>query len=176
LNKLPLALGLIASSAWSAAPNPLQVKRGEYLVTIMGCADCHTPLKLGDQGPEPDRSLWLSGHPAGLATPAPVPGSGPWGWQGTSSMTAFYGPWGISYSANLTSDPETGIGNWSEQTFLTALRTGKHLGKGRDILPPMPWPGAGKATDEDLKAVFAYLKSTRPIRNAVPDPVPPARP
>ena len=88
-------------------------------------------------------------------------------------MTAWSGPWGVSYTANLTPDQETGIGAWSEENFIQALRTGKHLGGGRDILPPMPWPAYQNLSDEDLKSIFAYLKSIPPIRNQVPDPVPP---
>jgi mono/diheme cytochrome c family protein len=174
---LILTLALLAASAHGAAPAKAVIRRGEYLVTLMGCADCHTPYKMGAKGPEPDRDLWLSGHPAALqVTPAPAQGQGPWIWHGIGPRTAFAGPWGISYAANLTSDPETGIGGWSETAFITALRTGKHEGKGRPILPPMPWEGFGQATDPDLKAILAYLKSTRPIRNAVPDPVPPGQP
>jgi mono/diheme cytochrome c family protein len=151
------------------------VERGRYLVTTMGCNDCHTPWKLGEKGPEPDMSRLLSGHPQDLKLPPPpaLP-PGPWGFTGALTMTAWAGPWGISYTANLTPDEETGIGAWSEQNFIQAMRTGKHLGAGRDILPPMPWMWYGKMTDEDLKAVFAYLKSIPPIKNHVPAPVPPA--
>jgi len=165
---LPAALG--------AAPAQAVIRRGEYLVTIMGCNDCHTPLKMGGQGPEPNRELLLSGHPAAMTvTPAPA-GTGPWIWHGAATNTAFAGPWGISYAANLTSDRETGLGGWSETTFITAMRAGKHNGKGRELLPPMPWQGIGRATDKDLKAVFAYLQSVKPIPNQVPEPVPPAQP
>jgi mono/diheme cytochrome c family protein len=151
------------------------IDRGRYLVTTMGCNDCHTPWKLGEKGPEPDMSRMLSGHPQDLKLPPPpaLP-PGPWGLTAALTMTAWSGPWGISYTANLTPDQETGIGAWSEQNFIQAMRTGKHLGAGRDILPPMPWMWYGKMTDEDLKAIFAYLKSIPPINNRVPDPVPPA--
>ena len=90
-------------------------------------------------------------------------------------VTAFVGPFGISYAANLTSDSTTGIGSWQESNFINAMRTGKHMGipTARPILPPMPWPGLAKLTDEDLKSVFAFLKSTTPISNRVPQPVPP---
>jgi cytochrome c553 len=89
-------------------------------------------------------------------------------------MTAWSGPWGVSHTANLTPDPETGLGALSEENFVQSIRTGKHLGAGRDILPPMPWPMYRNLSDEDLKAIFAYLKSIPPIKNKVPDPVPPA--
>lgn len=175
---LLLAACLIPVTAVGATPVPSKslIKRGEYLVTIMGCADCHTPLKMGPKGPEPDMALWLSGHPSAMKMPpAPSLGQGPWMWAGGATMTAFSGPWGVSHAANLTSDKETGLGAWSEKTFITALRTGKHQGKGRDILPPMPWQGIGRATDADLKALFAYLQSTKPIKNLVPDAIEPAQ-
>jgi cytochrome c553 len=150
------------------------VERGKYLVTSMGCNDCHTPWKLGEKGPEPDMSRLLSGHPEGMQLPpSPALPPGPWGITAALSMTAWSGPWGVSYTANLTPDPETGLGALSEQNFIQALRTGKHLGAGRDILPPMPWPAYQNLSDEDLKSIFAYLKSIPPIRNKVPDPVPP---
>ncbi|BDU78537.1 c-type cytochrome [Mesoterricola sediminis] len=171
---LVLALGLVP--AWAAGPTP--VKRGAYLVTLMGCNDCHTPMKMGDRGPEPDLARMLSGHPSALVMP-PAPAfdpKDPWAWHGAVTNTAFAGPWGVSYAANLTPDTATGLGAWSEQDFVTSLRAGKHAGKGRPILPPMPWQGIGQATDEDLKAIFAFLRSIRPIANAVPDPSAPAHP
>ncbi len=150
------------------------VKRGQYLITVMGCNDCHTPLKMGPQGPEPDMSRMLSGHPQDAPLPpAPKP-EGPWIASISGTMTAFAGPWGVSYTANLTPDPETGIGKWTARNFIEALRTGRHMGRGRPILPPMPWEWAGKATDADLRAMFAYLMTVKPISNRVPDPVPPA--
>jgi mono/diheme cytochrome c family protein len=159
------------TSQQAAAPSP--VERGKYLVTTMGCNDCHTPWKLGEKGPEPDMSRMLSGHPQGEKLPPPVV-QPPWGVVGSLDMTAWAGPWGISYTQNLTPDEETGTGAWTEQNFIQALRTGKHLGSGRDILPPMPWMWYGKMSDEDLKAIFAYLRTIPPIKNQVPDPVPPA--
>ncbi len=174
-----LAAALVAvvacqqTSQQAAAPSP--VERGKYLVTTSVCNDCHTPWKLGEKGPEPDMTRMLSGHPEGMSLPPPpaLP-AGPWGITAALSMTAWSGPWGVSYTANLTPDQETGIGAWSEQNFIQAMRTGKHLGAGRDILPPMPWAWFGKLSDDDLKAIFAYLKSIPPIKNKVPDPVPPA--
>ena len=160
-------------AAQPAAMSP--VEQGKHLVATMVCNDCHTPWKMGPAGPEPDMSMMLSGHPQALVMPPPPKfPEGPWMWAGSGTMTAFAGPWGVSFSANLTSDPETGVGAWDEATFIAAMRSGQHLGGGRPILPPMPWPFTGKLTDEDLKAVFAYLKSTPPIRNKVPEPLPPA--
>jgi mono/diheme cytochrome c family protein len=152
-----------------AAQTP--VERGKYLVTGMGCGDCHTPLKMGARGPEPDMARLYSGHPAELTAPPPRLEPGPWGIAMTLTSTGFAGPWGVSYAANLTSDDETGLGVWTEEMFLKAIREGKHLGAGREILPPMPWPAYRNLSDEDLKAIFAYLKSLPPIKNKVPDAV-----
>ena len=90
-------------------------------------------------------------------------------------LTAWAGPWGVSFAANLTPDKETGIAEWSEDAFIRSMRTGKHQGQpnGRDILPPMPWEDIKVATEEDLKAIWAYLRSLPPIKNQVPFPVPP---
>jgi hypothetical protein len=150
------------------------VERGAYLVKAMGCNDCHTPWQMGENGPEPDWSRALTGHPESLVMPPPpeLP-EGPWLWIGGATNTAFAGPWGVSFSANLTPDPETGTGNWTEKQFVETLRTGRHLGIGRPILPPMPWPMIGSLDDEDLKAIFAYLQSLPPVKNKVPQPVEP---
>ena len=154
------------------AASPL-AQRGAYLVRAMGCHDCHTPWKLGPKGPEPDMSRALSGHPADFVVPAPPKLPGPWTWSAVATNTAFAGPWGISFTANLTPDLETGLGKWTPETFIAALRTGRHEGKGRPLLPPMPWPMIRNLNDEDLRAVFAYLQSIPPIRNRVPAPVDP---
>ena len=115
----------------------------------------------------------LSGHPQDIVVTPPVLENGPWVWAGTGTNTAFAGPWGVSFTANLTPDPETGLGKWTETTFIETLRTGRHEGQGRPILPPMPYPMYRQATDEDLRAVFAYLRSLPPIRNRVPQPIDP---
>jgi mono/diheme cytochrome c family protein len=152
------------------------VERGKWLVDFGGCHDCHTPKKMTPQGPVFDETRALSGHPA-EAKPAPIaPGAlTPDGWMAMTNMhlTAWAGPWGISFTANLTPDVATGLGSWTEEMFLKALRTGKHMGEGRDILPPMPWFNFAYLDDSDIKAIFAYLKTLKPIKNAVPDPVPP---
>lgn len=148
------------------------VKRGEYLVNIGGCNDCHTPFKMGPNGPEPDRTRLLSGHPEGLQMPpAPKLPNGPWVWIGAGTNTAFAGPWGVSYAANLTPERLTGIGIWNEETFIRTIRTGRHWGVSRPILPPMPWQNVAGLTDSDLKAVYSYLRSIKPIKNQVPDAV-----
>ncbi len=161
-------------SSTTSAADPARVERGRYLVRAMGCNDCHTPWKMGERGPEPDLSRALTGHPADFVMPPPpkLP-QGPWAWMGSVTNTAFAGPWGVSFSANLTPDPETGLGKWTEETFIATLRSGRHEGKGRPILPPMPWPMVGSLTDEDLGSVFAYLQSLPPVHNRVPAPVDP---
>jgi mono/diheme cytochrome c family protein len=155
------------------ASSPATLERGKYLVTIAGCNDCHTPFKMGDNGPEPDMSRMLSGHPSSLKMPPParLP-EGPWQVQMAATNTAFAGPWGVSYTANLTPH-ETGLGLWTFANFRDALRTGKHMGRGRDILPPMPWPMYRHLTDEDIEAVYSYLRTIPAIDNQVPDPEPP---
>ena len=148
------------------------VSRGKYLTTIGGCNDCHSPKIMTVHGPTVDTTKILSGHPANSVLPPIVKSD--W-FQMAPDLTAFVGPWGISYAANLTSDSATGIGAWPEETFIQTIRTGKHLGNpnGRDILPPMPWQEVAKMTDEDLKAVYAFLQSLPPINNKVPAPVAP---
>jgi hypothetical protein len=90
----------------------------------------------------------------------------------TNNLTGWVGPWGTSYTSNLTPDAETGIGVWNEELFIKILRTGKFMGSGRNILPPMPWQDYAKLTDSDMKAIFAYLKSLKPVKNQVPASVP----
>ena len=167
---IPLLL-LLAGTAQASD----RIERGRYLVNTSGCTDCHTPLKKGAHGgPEPDMARALSGHPQQLVITAPVePPPGPWMVVMSATATAFSGPWGVSFAANLTPDMETGLGRWSESDFVQTIRTGRHLGRGRPVLPPMPIPVYSQMTDDDLKAVFAYLKSLPPIRNQVPEPVAP---
>jgi len=167
-------VGLMLTACRSPAKRPpAVVERGRYLVTIAGCSDCHTPLKPGPRGPEPDLSRFLSGQPEAVKLPPPPRlGDTPWS-AVTAGMTAWAGPWGISYAANLTPDPDTGLGIWTEAMFINAMRTGKHYGVARDILPPMPWQGIAQMSDNDLKAIYAYLRTIPPVKNRVPDPVPP---
>lgn len=176
VSSVAVAIGFVASRAPSEAASPAAaVARGEYLVRTMGCWDCHTPHVMGPEGPEPDESRWLSGHPDTLALPpAPELPDGPWSATLTSTMTAWSGPWGTSFTANLTPDEETGLGSWSFEQFREAVKTGRHQGRGRPILPPMPWMNVATLTDDDLAALWAYLRSIPPVRNRVPEPLPPA--
>ncbi len=152
-----------------------QVRWGEHLTIIGGCGDCHTPKKMTPQGPVPDEALLLSGHPAQMPPPdidrKMVESKG---LVVTQTLTSWVGPWGISYSANLTPDA-TGIGNWQESNFITALREGKYKGipAARSLMPPMPWEYFKEMSDDELKAIFAYLKSIKPVNNLVPQYQPP---
>ncbi len=171
---LPMLLAALLCAPTMALAQDAQVKRGEYLVTIGLCNDCHTPLVMGPQGPAPDMTRRLSGHPQDIAVKAPADLAEPWGAAASHTLTAWSGPWGVSFSANLTPDSDTGrLRDFTEQQFIQTLRTGRHKGQGRQILPPMPWPFIGQMTDDDLKAVFAYLRQIPPVKNKVPDPLPP---
>lgn len=152
-----------------------QIQRGMILVLKGDCNQCHTPKVSTPFGTFTDHTRLLSGHPEDLELPRIPPGLiGPGKWFGlfTEDQTAWAGPWGVVFSANLTPDPETGIGKWTEDMFIKAIRTGKHKGFGREILPPMPWEDYAELSDEDLKAIFAYLRTLKPVKNKVPEPIP----
>jgi len=167
-----LSGGALAADA--VKPSADKVARGKYLVTTSGCNDCHTPWKMGANGPEPDYSRMLSGHPEKMELPpAPQP-VGPWIVAAAATNTAWSGPWGVSFTANLTPDPETGLGKWTLRNFVDTIRTGRHMGRGRPVLPPMPIPMYKNFTDEDLEAIYSYLRTIPPVKNAVPEPLPPA--
>jgi mono/diheme cytochrome c family protein len=159
-----------------AAPPKAVLERGAYLVNVVGgCHDCHTPKRFGPNGPEPDLTRALAGHWASEpvpTVPAGVLGPGKWGGLASGGLTAWAGPWGVSFASNLTPD-ESGLKAWTAQAFIATMRTGKHMGTGRPILPPMPWQNLSRATDDDLRAMFAYLRTITPIRNRVPLPIPP---
>jgi cytochrome c553 len=170
-----VACGLaFSASALAEGSNTAQIKRGALLVGIGGCADCHTPFKMGANGPEKDMSRGLSGHPEQLKLAAPPNLNGDWNWAGSATMTAFVGPWGVSYAANLTPDRETGIGAWKEKDFVQAMRTGKHIGVARPIMPPVPWQAVAQLPDSDVRAIFAYLKAQPAVKNRVPEYAPPS--
>lgn len=152
------------------------IQKGEYLVNIMGCNHCHSPKKVGPHGLEIIPELMLSGYPADRPLPDVVQEALTKGWTlMNNDLTAGAGPWGVSFAANLTSDP-TGIGNWTEENFKRALKEGKFKGLTgtRTLQPPMPLTNFINVSDEDVRAIFAYLKSTNPVRNVVPAPIPPA--
>ena len=129
---------------------------------------------MGPNGPGPDFTRALSGHPASAVVPPPPEPSGPWIVAVAASNTAWAGPWGVSFTANLTPDRETGIGTWTEQNFIATIRNARHMGAGRPLLPPMPVMVYANFTDDDLGAIFAYLQTVPAISNQVPPPRPPA--
>lgn len=169
-----LACGFVHGAAQAGEANAALVKRGAQLVAYGGCGDCHTPFKMGPNGPEKDMARGLSGHPAELLLPPPPKVEGAWNWAGSASSTAFVGPWGSTYATNLTPDRETGIGAWHEKDFILTMRNGKHLGIGRPILPPMPWRSVASLSNKDLRALFAYLMAQPAVKNKVPEYLPPA--
>lgn len=160
-----------------AAPAMTSVERGKYLVNIGGCNDCHTPKIMTDKGPVPDESLTLSGLRQGTVLPEidwSLVDAGKFVLMG-QDLGYFIGPWGVSFAYNLTPDTATGIGAWNFELFQKIVKTGMHMGmeNGRPVLPPMVVQGLQGLTDEDLRAIFDYLKSLPPIHNRIPDPLPP---
>jgi len=178
LSDPPPAQAAGAESAKPGAAEPTdKIARGKYLVTVAGCNDCHTPFKMGPAGPEPDMARMLSGHPQAMVMPpAPKLPEGPWLVTAAATNTAWSGPWGVSFTANLTPDPETGLGKWTLRNFSDTIRTGRHMGRGRPILPPMPIPMYKNFTDADMEAIYSYLRTIPAIENRVPEPLPPATP
>jgi hypothetical protein len=153
-----------------------KIARGKYIVSTSACHDCHTPWKMGANGPEPDMTRALSGHPQDFKLPPPPKLEMPWVAAFAATNTAWAGPWGVSFTANLTPDPETGLGKWTQRNFIETIRTGRHMGRGREILPPMPVMVYNNFTDEDLAAIFSYLQSIPAVKNRVPEPLPPPHP
>jgi len=153
------------------------VAQGKYLVGIPGCNDCHSPKKMEPNGPEIIPELMLSGYPADRPV---ITFDNILIQQGFGifypDLTAAAGPWGVSFAGNLTPD-DTGIGNWTEAQFKKALKEGKNKGldNGRMLLPPMPWTNFVNIKDEDLHAIFTYLKSIPAVKNICPPPVSPAK-
>ncbi len=172
-----LTVAVIACTNSSASKEPVakldataMVKRGEYLVNAIGCDDCHSPKRMGANGPEIIPELRLSGFQQNGTLPAIDTNQVKKGWTLLSpDLTGAVGQWGASFAGNITSDG-TGIGNWTEENFLRAIREGKlkGLANSRPLLPPMPWFVYRNMTDEDLKSIFAYLKTTKPVKNIVP--------
>ena len=155
--------------------DPVQlVKRGQYLVNAIGCDDCHSPKKMGPHGPEIDSALRFSGYPASRPLPGYDTGTARNWMLLCGDLTAAAGPWGVSFAANITSDP-TGIGNWSEEQFIRCIREGKWKGleQARPLLPPMPWQNFRRLSYEDLRCIYAFLKTTKPVHNTVPQAIPP---
>jgi mono/diheme cytochrome c family protein len=140
------SLALISCAKQTPAPGAVtdaeKIARGRYLTVVAGCNDCHTPGYLYGV---PDTTRLLSGSELG--------------WKG---------PWGVSYARNLTPDPQTGIGAWSETDIVTAIRTGRRP-DGRMLMPPMPWTDFASLTDDDAVSIAKYLKSIPPVPHKMPD-------
>jgi mono/diheme cytochrome c family protein len=174
--KMLFRIALVVAASFARASEPATtpsaelVALGKYRVTTSGCHDCHTPMKMTPKGPQPDMDRALSGHPDSIDLPAAPAVAAPWGMVAAATNTAFAGPWGVSFTANLTPDRETGLGKWTLRNFIETIRTGRHLGRGREILPPMPIPMYKHFTDEDLAAIFAYLQTIPAVKNRVPAP------
>jgi hypothetical protein len=161
--------------ATAAMTNEELIKKGEYLVTTIGCNDCHSPKRVTERGLEVIPETMLSGYPADRALPEKSMDGLKKGWAMFNyDLTTFTGPWGQSFAANITPDP-TGIGSWTEEQFKRALTQGKFKGiaGSRMLLPPMPWFNFTNMKDEDVKAIFLYLKSIPPVQNVVPAALPP---
>lgn len=137
---------LVLASAPGARAGDL-VARGEYLARIMDCTGCHTPGALAGQ---PDFDRFLAGSDIGFQ----IPGVG------------------VFYPPNLTPDPMTGLGGWSEDDIIAAVRSGVAPG-GRELAPVMPWPSYAALSDDDAKALVAFLKSLPAIAHKSPNPVGP---
>jgi mono/diheme cytochrome c family protein len=169
-------LGQVSQDLNTADAKEAMEARGAYLVGIIGCADCHTPKKMTEQGPVPDMDRYMMGFDASRPLP-PVPDKvpiGPWVLF-SGELTAAVGPWGTSYAGNLTPH-ETGIGNWTFENFRSALKEGKYKGleNSRPLMPPMPVEAYRNLSDEDVRAIFSYLKTIKPIDNLVPAYQPPS--
>ena len=153
------------------------IARGKYLVTVSGCNDCHSPKIMTPMGPIPDTTRLMSCYPSekGIPTLSEALAKDQSWVKMSHDVTAFAGPWGMTFGANLTPDEATGIGNWTEEVFVKTIRTGKHLGQegGRPVMPPIPWYMIAKMTDEDLSSMYQYLMSLPAISNRVPAPIPP---
>jgi mono/diheme cytochrome c family protein len=137
-----------------------QVERGRYLVRITGCHDCHSPKV---EGMTPDLTRELSGRPASTQLPTTTKNEV----HASLDLTAWTGPWGYTIASNLTPDPETGIGKrYNEASFIATMRSGKKP-NGTPVMPPMPSEVYQNMTDDDLRAIWAYLRTIKPIRNPV---------
>jgi hypothetical protein len=181
-----VVLALCAALLFNCQTGPAEmtdqekVELGERLVASHDCILCHTPKMMTDQGPVPNPDLLLSGHP-GDQTLSDFPMSlesvmtGQW-ILATGSFTSYVGPWGITYSGNLTPADE-GLGNWTLEAFDNALRQGWYKGipNGRRLQPPMPWEAFSHLTDQEVEAIYLYLSTIKPVSNVSPPYIPPDR-
>ncbi|HLA41574.1 MAG: hypothetical protein A3H91_17020 [Gammaproteobacteria bacterium RIFCSPLOWO2_02_FULL_61_13] len=148
------AITIIEAPAAQASPADAGiVEHGRYLVGLLGCESCHTDRALLGT-PRMDRQL--AGSDVGIAYSNPLKQPRP----------------GVVYPANLTPDMKSGIGAWTDQEIIAAIRTGLDR-SGRQHLPVMPWPGYQKLSDADAAAITAYLRALPPVEHAVPENVQP---
>lgn len=150
-----------------------KIKKGEELVTVARCNDCHTPYVKTKGSYILDRNRLLSGHPENIkitAIPQYDPESDKWiEFLYSIDSTTRAGEWGVSFAANLTPDKETGLGKWTNEQFINAIRTG--MTHGNNILQPMPWSDYAKLSDDELSAIYYYLRSLKPVKNKVPESI-----
>ena len=139
------------------AASPTSAERGAQLVMLGGCNDCHTPKMPNGM---PNLARTLSGQPLSAALPPEVTG----GISANMHLTAWRGPWGVTLARNITPDNATGIGTWTLEDFKRTMRTGIDP-KGVVLQPPMPIPMLQNLPDEDLEAIFSYLRTLKPIVN-----------
>lgn len=186
---LVLALGLLLSCSSKEPPvndedlkrpdeeviRRFMIERGRQLVELGGCGECHTPKYNSGFGLKDIPGRYLSGYPQDEPLPdLPYAEYGAGGIENvfyTTDGTIWIGKWGVSFAANITPDPETGIGNWTEDNFKNTFRTGTHIGVGRTLSPPMPIDVYSKLTSEDIRAIFLYLQTVEPVNNKVPQPI-----
>jgi mono/diheme cytochrome c family protein len=164
LAAVPLAAQPPSSTPYPPAKPPAAAPagtaaRGAQLVMLGGCHDCHTP-KL--ENGAIDYSRPLMGHPENAPLAPEVTG----GVSTNMLLTSWRGPWGVTLARNLTPDKETGIGSWTYEDFRKTIRTGVNP-KGEALLPPMPIPTLQNTPESDLKAIYAYLRTLKPVRNHV---------
>src|SRR5271166_1047530 len=139
------ALGVLTIAVLCCSPpasaDDAQLARGRYLVAIAGCSDCHTP---GGMLGAADMKRYLGGSDVGFSIPAQ----------------------GVFVGQNLTPDKETGLGDWTAEQIVTAIRKGKRP-DGSELSGVMPWGSFSHLTDDDAMAIAAFLKNLPPVSNKV---------
>jgi mono/diheme cytochrome c family protein len=141
--------GLLSWSTGAVLADTPQVQRGKYLVSLGGCTHCHTP---GHFFGRDDETRFLAGSDVGFSLP-----------DGTTVV-----------GRNLTPDPQTGLGRWSVEQIVTAVRAGVRP-DGRVLSGVMPWANYSNLSKADAIAIAVYLKSLPPIRRAIPGPFGPGQ-
>lgn len=153
------------------------VERGKRLVELGGCSQCHTPKVKTTLGYKPDKDRFMSGYPAdeplpNLPYPEIIAGETERNFY-TTDATIWVGRWGVSFAPNLTPDPETGIGSWTEEDFIEIFRGNKHFAEGEQVTSPMPVKAYSQLSYFELRSIFVYLQTIEPISNEVPTRIPP---